>query len=474
LGGCADFCTLFMYELNPIEVFAATYLPHYLKCRVPLFHRDIYAHLWDVSYSRLVVEAPRDFAKSTVLSIIYPLYLICEGNVEELMSFSRSGRLARKWVRRIVGEIENNELLRSDYGLAHGSVWTKDHIIVKRGDGFQVELVASGKGSSARGSRGYVFIDDPQDKGDVTSDAILEADRDWFFEDVINILEPGQRLIFIGSRLSPVSLLSEVSVIKGWTHLSYQAFGPDGHSIWPEKWPDEALEQRRAEIGNDRFMSEFMNQPRVSDNPVFTENWVKNYLVDSAEFEALLRKGMFTVTAVDPAISQRENADFTAIVTVSATFEDIPRIYVRDARRDHWSMKDSVEQLFQIYDKYKQNKTVVETVAYQQAMMEEIRERQRIYNINVNPYEVKPDKDKARRAYNIQSLFQEGRVYMDLTDRGQRTLLQEMIMFSGKSNSWHDDLVDAMVYALTEVKKWRHKPRRAQSYEGVTVYGQTV
>jgi predicted phage terminase large subunit-like protein len=135
-------------------------------------------------------------------------------------------------------------------------------------------------------------------------------------------------------------------------------------------------------------------------------------------------------------------------------------------------MKDSADQLFQIYDKYKQHKSLVESVAYQQAILEEIRERQRIYGVNINPYEVKPDKDKARRAYNVQSLFQENRVFFDLTDRGQRTLLQEMIMFSGKSNTWHDDLVDAMVYALTEIKKWKYQPQKLQSNRGVPVYGQ--
>jgi len=454
--------TLTKIDLKPVELFAATYLPHYLKCDVPLCHREIYAAYSDRSIDRLTIRAPRDWAKSTT-ALIYFLWEIAESkDVPGILAFSRSKDLGTRWTRKIKHEIESNYLLCHDYGLSAGEPWSSNQIVINRVGREPFEFKAFGKGSSARGFRGNVFIDDPQDKGDTESEAIINADENWLFEDVLNILEPGQRLIFIGTRISPISLLSKAVRIPSWKHLSYKAI-EDGKSTWPSKWSMEAIEQRKDEIGIDRFNSEFMDMPRISENPIFKNDWFRPYDRKSAYFQTLLKQGVYTVTACDPAISKRDTADYTGIVTVSATMTSRPEYFIRDVRKSRWSMSETSSQLFQVFDAYKQSKTVVESVAYQQALMEEINHTQEKYRQYINPYPIEPDRDKARRAYAVQSLFQEGRVYFDFEDKGTQQLMDELLLFSGMDNSgYHDDLVDAMVYALSELKQWSGRPVKGQ------------
>ena len=458
-------------DLNPIELFMATYLPHYLICNVPSFHREIYGKL-DTEAERLAFEAPRDFAKSTVLSLGYPLYLICESYIPELQLFSRSGGpkgLSTKWMRKIKKELETNRLLITDYGIGKGSTWGQEIIVVKRADGHEIEVTCRGKGSAARGGRGWVIIDDPQDISDVSSEVILEADEDWFYSDIINILEPGQRCIFIGTKLSPLSLLSKVSRTPGWEYHFYDCYDSNGNSIWPEKWSNEELEKRKNEIGIDRFNAEYRGRPMISGNPVFKEEWLRPYEQDSAAFKAIEKHGLFTVTAIDPAISKRESADNTGIVTISATQEGKPEYYIRDVQRGKWSMKHQTERLFGVFDRFQQHRTIVETTAYQQALMEEIEERQRIYNIYINPFEIKPDRDKLRRAFAVQSVFQEGRVHVDFTNKGHQQLVDELLLFTG-DGTYLDDCVDACVYALADLKNWSGQKKESYNFE-VTPYG---
>ena len=123
-------------------------------------------------------------------------------------------------------------------------------------------------------------------------------------------------------------------------------------------------------------------------------------------------------------------------------------------RRHRWTTKEGAEQLFQVFNEQKQNVSVVESRCKppnEDAIIEEIRERERIYSQFINVRQVKPTTDKVQRAHVVQSLFQEGQVHFNRSDPAQALLISELTMFTG-SQKFHDDQVDALVHALTEVK----------------------
>jgi len=451
-------------QTSNFELWTGRHLAHLLVNKIPDFHQEWYRGLDDDSIEFLAIEAGRASAKSTIASVAAPLYYICERDWPEIQTFSQSGGstgLSTKWMKRIKDEIEGNIVLKVNYGLQRGDVWTQDHIQVKRNDGHVVDVYCRGKHAAARGSRGVVIIDDPQDGDDCKSETVLARDEEWLLSDVLPILLKGQRLIFIGTPISPLSLLSKVKGMDDFTVMSFPSEDPvwSGKSRWPEQWSDDYLAKRLRMMGRDRYGAEYLCQPKVSGNPVFRAEWFNHYEPDTANFrDKIAHHIVYRVTGMDCAESKRDQADYTALVTLGVTDGPTPDIYVLDVRKGHWSTKEGAEQLLIVFEQHKQNKSVVESrVAVGakgqggDAMIDEIRERERIYGKYVNLYPFRPVKDKVTRAMSVQSICQEGRVYLNKHDKDHQALLSELTMFTG-DQTYHDDLVDAFDSALQDVK----------------------
>lgn len=440
-------------RLNPFEQFVFKYLAHHLKMKVPKFHRELYQAAYNCAigkeYDRLLIEAPRSFAKSFIFSFFLPLYLMCEAGNAEMIAFSRDRGLAKKFLRYIKSEIQNNVLLHADYGIQPGETWSKEEIEYVRSDGFVGTFMSMSKGMSPRGWHPQLaIIDDPQKTEDARSETVRESDWEWFTKDFAGMMQK-QPVIFIGTRVHPLCMVAKTADIAGWHHLRFAALTPDGKSIWPQHMNEADLERERKRIGDDAFLSEYMNQPRISENPVFRRDEFKLYSQDSVAFQEMLRKGMYTVTFIDPAISKRDVADYTAIVTVSATLDKHPSVYINECKRGHWSMPEAVNEAFATYERFHQRKTIVESNAYQLALYQQIEVEQNIRGRRINPYEIKQDRDKIRRAHSITRFFQEGRVFFDESDPGQQRLMDELTLFPTGD---HDDMVDSLVGCLQDVR----------------------
>ena len=443
---------------NPFELFVMQYLSHHLKNPVPAMHREWYAAFYNKDLRKIAIEAPRASAKSHIGSVFYPLYLICEGDDEEIQTFSRSSGTTGtsvKWMKKIKKEIENNVLLKTDYGLRPGIPWDSEHILVHRDcDKHDIELYCRGKKSSARGSRGTVIIDDPQNIDDVDSETVLSRDEDWFFQDILPIMLKDQRLIFIGTGMSPFSLLSTVKGLSSVTSIEFPAENGDGKSVWPEQWSDAYLKSQMMDMGVDRYNAEYRCITRVPGDPIFREEWFQSYDPYSAQFKRIEKEGLYKATGFDGAESKADTADFTAIITVGATNEPIPNFYLLDIVHDKLSVKEGAEQLFIVYDRMKQHKSIVESRCAppnKDAIIEEIEERQRTYRTYINLHQVRPIRDKVTRAHVIQPIIQQGRFFIDKSNPMHIKFMREMCMFTGKGK-FHDDQVDGVTMALTELK----------------------
>lgn len=451
--------TLTPVQIPEFELFAIDYLPHFMKVKSPPEHHDWYRALSDRREQYLCFEAGRGSAKSTIASVAFSLFNICTSLDESMQIASRStGKTgtATKIMKKVKRELETNQPLISHYGIQRGADWGQEAIEVVRGDGHRIEFYSVGKHSSIRGSRGTVLVDDPQNSADVRSETVLAADLDWFLEDVVPVIIGDQRLIFIGTPIGPLALLEKVKRLPGFKVHTFPMERPpwSGRSAWPEQYSDEFLAQRMAVLGKDRYGAEYLCKPKVSGNPVFRDEWFQHYEPDSQHFiKNVKREIVYVITGGDAAESKQDQADWTAFVTIGQTYGKKPDYYVLDARRGHWTSKEGAEQLHLIFDKCGQNMTRVESRVKGtpkeggDAFIDEIRHRERVYSKYVNLYPVRPVKDKVTRAHSVQSIVQEGRVYLNRHDAGHQRLLEELTMFTGQGG-FHDDYVDAFVWAL--------------------------
>lgn len=445
-----------------IEVFVAQYLEHYLTVDSAEFHHDWYRALDDKSIQYLCIEAGRGAAKTTLASVCFALYEICEGadpsGFMEMQVASRSAGAtgtSTKIMQKVKRELETNALIIEDYGIERGKEWGKEHIQVKRGDGMVVDFYCIGKHSSIRGSRGVVLIDDPQNKADCRSETVLAADDEWLLTDVIPVIIQNQRLIFIGTPISPISLLSKVKEMEDFTVLSSPLEDENGVPQWPAMYDAEFLAKKRRLLGNDLFAAEYLCRPVVSGNPIFKLEWFPDYDPETVQFERLMCEGFYIVAGWDGAESKRDQADNSAIVVLAATYDKVPAIYCLTCKADHWSTKEGASNIVREYERLKWNRVILETRVKspsKDAILEEIEDLERIQGINVNAIPVRPEKDKVTRAMMVQSLCQQGRVHINKNDPAQAALLNELIMFTG-DQIFRDDRVDAFVYALDDIKR---------------------
>lgn len=415
-------------------LFALIYLPHLLTIRTSDFHRGLYDLVWE---RRVAIAAPRSFAKSTIFSVIYPLWAILFEKKKNIILVSATGSLAEVMLRRIKKELEENEKIIEDFGNVQSTKWTESNIILKNG----AELQAKGAGYQIRGFRPDAIIcDDLENDEAVRSAEQREKLEDWFWSSLVNTLEPEQQLLIVGTLLHSQSFLKKLieTPPRRWQVRLFKAIKEDGTPLWEEKWPLEALEERRQEIGEKRFQKEFMNNPLANADTVFKPEWIDPYIVRTYPDV----KEMDIYTAIDPAISKKDLADYTAIITVGLD-RKTKEIYVLEVKAGKWSVYETVDEIQKTFEKWNPRSMVVEEVQYQAALRQVVIKETREKGLYLPIRQIKADGDKIRRASNVSHLLEQGLVHLLVH---QDALREQLINFPEAD---HDDLVDALVYALT-------------------------
>lgn len=145
---------------------------------------------------------------------------------------------------------------------------------------------------------------------------------------------------------------------------------------------------------------------------------------------------------VDPAISEKEGTDRFWITVV--WFKGDKRYILESIGLEgqEKNPKRASEIVRQLYIKYKANRVIVETVAFQQIMKQIFRE------LGMATEETKTHKDKVTRLMEKQILFEDKRIYF----RPETTteLVNELLEFP----DWeHDDYIDSMLFWLYEREK---------------------
>ncbi len=150
-----------------------------------------------------------------------------------------------------------------------------------------LRAVGAGAGSAGMGAD-VVIIDDPfGSRGDAESEAGREAVWDWVTNDMLSRLEPNGVAVVTHSRWHSDDVIGRIrsgQLGEGWTILTlpaeaYDDGTPDplgrapGEALWPARWPQEALTQRRTELGEYAYASLYQQRPQPRSGGMFP--WAK-------------------------------------------------------------------------------------------------------------------------------------------------------------------------------------------------------
>ena len=461
-----------------IGLFGKTMFPTALNKEVPPFHHEIYKSLSDETLRRVLIAAPRGTAKSTVTSLILPLHKIAFKPSDKdlfIVIISESQTQSINFLSRIKYHLENSNNFKQmfgDYGPTTAKRWTNNDIVLANGS----RIVAVGTGQRVRGfiegdtRPNLIIVDDYESELNASTPEGRAKNRKWITEAVIPSLSDDGRVVMIGTVISEDCFLYWAKDSPAWNTLWFSIYNDDGKSIWEERFPEERIQQIKQEfesVGNlNGFYQEYMNEAQSPDNAPFKPEYIKlhhydfkrengqNLLIREIDGK-LERRPVSVYCGIDPASSLAARSDFFVIAVVGIDGDN--NKYIIDIIRDKIDPAIQPETIIKTYKKYRPRRMKIETVGYQEALRSNVRKQMLDEGLYIPGLEkgIKPRQKKSERLLSLVAPLARGEFYFRPTDIHAQ---QEFLSYPrGK----HDDILDAVYYALDGAKPTRRKEYQA-------------
>ncbi len=425
--------------------FAKTYLPHYFNHPSPPFHEEIY-DLVRVEDEPVFIAAPREHAKSTIVSFLTPIEDICLERRRFVLIISDTEDLAADFNLFIKLELEENERIKADFGDLKGQEWSDADFTTRSG----VRVKARGRGQRIRGLRNRQFrpdrviIDDLENDRNVRNPRLTKETVNWILTAVMGSLERNFSMTMIGTILAKRSVLSWFMEAKDdggrplYMSRIYRAITEDGTPLWPDKWPLERLAKKKRQIGSVNFSREFMNDPKDEEG-MFREEWVRYYHPEEIGGRALR-----VFTFIDPSMESGASGDYKAILTVGMDRDGV--IYVLDAFIRKCSIDTMARAGYSRYEEWKPLGFGME----ENALGEFARSpfalvaREKKYMLPIRG--VKHSVSKEARIGRLSAFVERGIIRFRKGEGDQDLLVEQLLFFP--SSTVHDDGPDALEAAV--------------------------
>lgn len=445
--------------------FFSTYFSNYLTHATADLHRDLFSITEDESLPLAVIVAFRGSAKSTILTMSYPIWSVVGRQKKKFVLIaSQTQYQARVHLTNIKRELESNELLANDMGpfIEQREEWGSTSLYIPK---YNARITAISTEQSVRGIRHGAFrpdliiADDVEDMASVKTREGRNKTFDWYTSEIIPAGDTYTKRIAVGNLLHEDSLLMRLKerienkeidgVFREWPIVR------SGTSLWPGKYPDKAaINNLRRNVGNKiAWEREYMLRIIPDEDQVIDAKWMKYYEELPEKTEASEYINSFL--SVDLAISQSATADYTAIIIIHVFgLKPENRRYFIDKKFvnkkiTHLATLDTIASMYHAVNVNSKQVPIVlvEQVQYQAAVIEQLNDRE------IKSKGIKIHNDKRARLQLASSLFEQGMVFFP-KDRAIAPIIQQLIGFGVEK---HDDLADSVSMGLNYIQtnvKW--------------------
>jgi predicted phage terminase large subunit-like protein len=433
-------------------LFFHLYEARFVKHKTADFQKNLFRITEDQSIKHAAIVAFRGSAKSTIMTLSYPLWAVLGVQQKKfVLLLSQTQNQARSMLMNLKREIETNDLLRADFGaLEHQTdEWGRDSLVIKK---HGARIMAASTETSIRGLRhgehrpDLIIADDVEDQNSVKTREGRNKTYSWLMGEVIPAGDEGTRLIVIGNLLHEDSLLMRLKHDIAEENLDgifcwYPLVDSTGKSLWPGKYPNQASIDRLHKKVPSRvdWEREYMLKIIATQEQVVHPSWIQWY----KEIPVDTRHYRYTAIGVDLAISKSDTADFTAMVAakVYGSGENM-RVYILPHPvNERLTFPEQVDRTRLYSEKLDKAWLFIEEVGYQSALIQELKQR------GYTAEGVKTHgADKRSRLAIVTHLIQNGQVLFP--EHGCEALIQQLVGFGVES---HDDLADAFATLMLKV-----------------------
>lgn len=409
--------------------------------------------------TRLLINIPPRHTKSTLVSVMWPVWIWLQSPTERFLCASYSLDLSTRdnlRKRRIIESPWFQERFGPLFNLT--SDQNQKRYFENNHRGYQMSISVGGGTTGQGGS--YLCLDDAHN----ASEAYSETDRAnaviWFREVWTNRLnnQAKDKMVVVGQRIHDEDVCGYIVKERpDWVHLNLPAYyepdfkcitpiwsdprNEENEILWPERFSSASLEGLRRDLGSTGFAAQYQQRPVPAGGGQFKKQWFRYYDASASHFtlitpegnKRILRTDCDIIITVDLAISLKQTADYTVFAVWAVTKEK--EVIILDVIRDHFDNPQQQKGLQLLYHRYHPKFIHIENVAYQLALI------QQLFKEGIPVREFKPTKDKVARASTASVFYEAGRIYHPRIATWLPEFEDELLLFPMAK---HDDQVDTV------------------------------
>lgn len=452
-------------------VFGKEILPHHWKIIDALATYKSNEQLKYVAGPHTNILMPRGAAKSTV-GKHWLAWVIGNNPHIKIILISYNEQTAMGFSRFVRDMIKENELYQEVFPeIIPGAYWNERQwqIDVKYATGKFPEVdytvFATGiQGGIASKRSDIIYVDDViKNSEDISNPDTREKRRNNWYQAILPTLyRKTGRIIDLGTRYHPQDEHATLFTPKqGFNVIRQKAIIVDDKgceiSYWEDQHPIRKLIEERAKDPV-AFAYQYQNEAIVKTSDSFNPAWIRR-----CDILPIDRYQVLTI-GVDLASTLGTKSDYTVFMLCGTTPDGDYHVidYIRGKWMGNTEKIEILKELLYEYGIIDTTKSlgkeiyvgtdiicnmVIETVAYQHSFRGDFRkvfyEDNELYNVVDVPIKA-PRTSKGHRFLGITGAFESGKVYFN-EYRNMGALIDELIGFGTGD---HDDMVDALVYAL--------------------------
>lgn len=427
------------------------YFSHYVKYPTAKFQKEFFALTERDDIKKLFIVAFRGSAKSSIFTTSYPLWAVLGKQQKKfVLIICQTRAQAKQHMMNLKRELESNTLLRNDLGpfQEESDEWGSVSLVFSK---LNARITAASSEQGIRGLRhnqhrpDLIVGDDLEDLASVKTYESRKKTYEWLTGEVIPAGDKNTKLIIVGNLLHQDSLLMKLrqnikdGVIDG-VFKAYPLVDNDGKIVWPGKYPNiEAIDEERRKTGNQiAFLREYMLRIVPDGDQIIYPEWIHYY--DELPSPADISKnGQCVVMGVDLAISEKDTAKYTAIVSAIAYgFAPDFKLYILpNPINRRMGFPETIKQIKTLYLTHEKIKpdavnVIVEEIGYQKAAIDQL------IHESCHTVGIKVTTDKRSRLMTTANMIQGGKILFP--KKGCDALIRQILGFGTEK---YCDLVDA-------------------------------
>lgn len=482
---------------EPLDSFALAAGSHYRRANIAAARQDpaIFMRLVlkDESTGKPIVQAPIhdewqdlltdsprvvlwshiEAGKSNQITIGRVLWEIGRNPSIRIAIVCSTARLAQKFIRTISQYIETSEDLHAIFpelrrSLDRRAPWNTSAITVDR-PFVSKDPTVQGCGYRGRilGSRvDLLVVDDVIDGENSDTSEKRAALFDWIKKTPMGRLTDGARVWVHGNAWHPQDAMHRLASESWFSARRFPAVDNSGDPTWPERWPIERLAQARKDLGGLEFARQLLCVARSEEEAQFQRAWIDAALARGRGVSLVPRvpslpDGFAIFTGVDLGVSQSEDADLTALVTILVYPGDHPtrprwrQILCIEAGR--WSAPEIVKRIDDHAERYG-GIVIVENVAAQDYLLQFAK---KLTRATLRPF--RTGKNKADPTFGVASIAAELEAGLWLFPAGKtgvahpqiEALTAELLYYDPRSHT--GDRLMALWFARAAALLWERQ-----------------